>query len=84
MDKRLFRTVGTGSTTSPGIYNGNPGTQTTGCTVTTINDCLATTSSVRELAVDRHGQDLRYGLASGPTHDGCHTRRLTTLVRRRR
>ena len=50
VDKRLYRTVASGSTTSPGIYNGNPGTQTTGCTVTTINDCLATTLSAFSLS----------------------------------
>jgi OmcA/MtrC family decaheme c-type cytochrome len=44
IDKRLYRTVATG------IFNGNAGTLTTGCTVTTINDCLATTVSVFSLS----------------------------------
>ena len=44
IDKRPYRTVATG------IFNGTAGTLTTGCTVTTINDCLATTTSVFSLS----------------------------------
>jgi len=41
---RQHRTVATG------IFNGNAGTATSGCTVTTINNCLATATSVFALS----------------------------------
>jgi OmcA/MtrC family decaheme c-type cytochrome len=44
LPNRLYRTVATG------IFNGTAGTLTTGCTVTTINDCLQTALGVFRLS----------------------------------
>ena len=44
LPNRLYRTVATG------IFNGSAGTLTAGCTVTLINDCLATPVSVFSLS----------------------------------
>ena len=44
LPNRLYRTVATG------IFNGTAGTLTAGCTVTLINDCLATPVSVFSLS----------------------------------
>ena len=44
LPNRLYRTVATG------IFNGSAGTLNAGCTVTLINDCLATPVSVFSLS----------------------------------
>jgi OmcA/MtrC family decaheme c-type cytochrome len=46
LPNRLFRTVASGSS----AFNGTAGTLITGCTISTINDCLATTLSVFSLS----------------------------------